>query len=50
MIASDTVEYFHEHINVILNDLGAGVKSEDIISIYDEFKGVGYALNTEVSS
>ncbi|KAA8499126.1 putative D-cysteine desulfhydrase 1, mitochondrial [Porphyridium purpureum] len=45
----DNAEYFHEHCNEMLRDLGLGDRtcSEEILDILDDYKGRGYALNTD---
>jgi len=47
-LACDTPEYFHEHVNEMLQEMGLSneVKSEDIIR-FVQAKGIGYAMNTE---
>ncbi|EPS62548.1 d-cysteine desulfhydrase, partial [Genlisea aurea] len=41
----DDPDYFYEYTQGLLDGLGAGVSSRDIINIQDA-KGLGYAMNT----
>ncbi|KAL5005385.1 hypothetical protein ScPMuIL_018841 [Solemya velum] len=46
---SDSADYFHEHINQTLRDVGLDleVKSEEIIDIVSGYKGIAYGVSTD---
>jgi len=37
--------YFHGHVNEMLAALEMAVRSEDIITIHEEYRGLGYGLS-----
>jgi len=43
----DNAQYFHDHINEVLCDLKINIRSEDIINLIDDYRGIGYALSTK---
>lgn len=43
----DNAQYFHNHVNDTLKMLNANLKSEDILDIIDDYKGIGYAKSTK---
>lgn len=45
---SDNAEYFHNHCNEMLQEMGlSDVRSEDILNVIDGYKGLGYGLSTQ---
>jgi len=42
----DSAAYFHNHINEIFNELNVPYKSEDLLDIIENYKGIGYAQST----
>jgi len=43
----DDAQYFHGHINAVIHDLKLKVKSEDIINLIDDYRGIGYAISSK---
>eukprot|EP01105_Mastigella_eilhardi_P024270 TRINITY_DN6304_c0_g1_i1.p1 TRINITY_DN6304_c0_g1~~TRINITY_DN6304_c0_g1_i1.p1 ORF type:complete len:358 (-),score=104.98 TRINITY_DN6304_c0_g1_i1:72-1145(-) len=43
----DDAAYFHAEVNAILADLHLPWHSEELVSMIDGYKGIGYALSTE---
>lgn len=43
----DNAEYFHKHVNEELQTISPTLKSEEILNINDNYKGIGYGLTTK---
>ena len=55
MCVCDTAEYFYDHVDHHLeelgvastNDRGQPIRARDLVDIFDGYKGKGYGLSTE---
>eukprot|EP01102_Stenamoeba_stenopodia_P016547 TRINITY_DN579_c0_g2_i12.p1 TRINITY_DN579_c0_g2~~TRINITY_DN579_c0_g2_i12.p1 ORF type:complete len:407 (-),score=99.50 TRINITY_DN579_c0_g2_i12:1402-2622(-) len=43
----DDAAFFHSQINNIFKKMGSPLRSEQILNIIDDYRGIGYGLNTE---